>query len=94
MSAASSGCAKPHLGAHVFCEDRAPNRTEKRLVVELKQTASVRDLLGVLQDVRQVEVEDERDRRVVTLELTDQVDEEVVSQLADREEVVAVRWRR
>jgi putative Mg2+ transporter-C (MgtC) family protein len=67
---------------------------ERRLVVEVKQTSSVKELLDVLPDVRQVEVEDERDRRVVTLELAHHVDEDTVSQLADREDVVAVRWRR
>jgi len=67
---------------------------EKRLVVELRETASVKDLLDELPDVRQVEVEDERDRRVVTLELAHHIDEAQVSRLADRDEVVAVRWRR
>jgi putative Mg2+ transporter-C (MgtC) family protein len=67
---------------------------EKRLVVELRETSSVKNLLDLLPDVRQVEVEDERDRRVVTLELAHHLDESVVSQLADRDEVIAVRWRR
>jgi putative Mg2+ transporter-C (MgtC) family protein len=67
---------------------------ERRLVVELREGASVKQLLDVFGDVRQVEVEDERDRRIVTVELTDQVDEELVSQLSDRDDVIAVRWRR
>ena len=44
-------------------------------------------------DVRQVEVEDERDRRVVTVELEDEVDEQLVSKLSDLDDVTAVRWR-
>jgi len=67
---------------------------ERRLVVELDQGASVKRLLDMLTDVRQVDVEDERDRRVVTLELTDEVDEQLVSKLSDLEDVLAVRWRR
>jgi putative Mg2+ transporter-C (MgtC) family protein len=67
---------------------------ERRLVVELREGASVKKLLDVFGDVLQVDVEDERDRRVVTVELTDEVDEQLVSKLSDLEDVVAVRWRR
>jgi acetolactate synthase small subunit len=44
-------------------------------------------------DVRQVEVEDERDRRIVTVVLEDEVDEQLVSKLSDLDDVIAVRWR-
>jgi putative Mg2+ transporter-C (MgtC) family protein len=67
---------------------------ERRLVVELREGASVKDLLDHVSDVRQVEVEDERDRRVVTLELVDRVDEQLAGSLSDRDDVLAVRWRR
>jgi len=68
--------------------------SENRLVVELRQGASVKTLLALLPGLRQVEVEDERDRRVVTVELADTIDEALVARLADADEVVAVRWRR
>jgi putative Mg2+ transporter-C (MgtC) family protein len=67
---------------------------EKRLVVELRAASSVGRLLEVVPGVRQVEVEEERDRRVVTLELTRQADEELVARLTDLDDVIAVRWRR
>jgi putative Mg2+ transporter-C (MgtC) family protein len=67
---------------------------EKRLVVELKEGSSVKALLDRIPDVRQVEVEDERDRRVVTLELMNPVDESLAGELSDNDEVIAVRWRR
>ena len=67
---------------------------EKRLVVELKEGSSVKGLLDRVPDVRQVDVEDERDRRVVTLELVNAVDESLAGSLSDVDDVVAVRWRR
>jgi putative Mg2+ transporter-C (MgtC) family protein len=67
---------------------------EKRLVVELKEGSSVKALLDRVPDVRQVDVEDERDRRIITLELMNPVDESLAGQLSDDDEVVAVRWRR
>jgi len=67
---------------------------ERRLVVELREGSNVKQLLDRFGDVRQVEVEDERDRRVVTVELDDEVDEQLVSKLSDLDDVIAVRWRR
>jgi putative Mg2+ transporter-C (MgtC) family protein len=67
---------------------------ERRLVVELRERASIKELLDAVPDVRQVEVEEERDRRVVTLELVDRVDEQLAGRLSDRDDVLAVRWRR
>jgi putative Mg2+ transporter-C (MgtC) family protein len=67
---------------------------EKRIVIELRKGASVKELLAELHDVRQVEVEDERDRRVVTVEAEREIDEPLVSRLSDLDDVIAVRWRR
>jgi len=67
---------------------------EKRLIVEMREGSSVKGLLDRVPDVRQVDVEDERDRRVVTLELVNAVDESLAGSLSDVDEVVAVRWRR
>jgi uncharacterized membrane protein YhiD involved in acid resistance len=67
---------------------------ERRLVVELKEGSPLKVLLDTLPDVRQIEVEDERDRRVVTLELVSPAEESLVTNLSDRDDVIAVRWRR
>jgi putative Mg2+ transporter-C (MgtC) family protein len=67
---------------------------ERRLVVELREGGSVKDLLDLVPDLRQVEVEEERDRRVVTLELLHRIDEQLAARLSDRDDVIAVRWRR
>jgi putative Mg2+ transporter-C (MgtC) family protein len=67
---------------------------DRRLVVELKQGTPLKTLLDLVPDLRHVEVEDERDRRVVTFELMQPAEEPLVAQLSDREDVVAVRWRR
>jgi len=67
---------------------------ERRLVVELKEGSPLKVLLDALPDVRQIEVEDQRDRRVVTLELVTPAEESLVTTLSDREDVIAVRWRR
>ena len=66
---------------------------ERRLVVELREGSNVKRLLDMFGDVRQVEVEDERDRRIVTVVLEDEVDEQLVSKLSDLDDVIAVRWR-
>jgi hypothetical protein len=44
--------------------------------------------------VRKLEVDDEADRRVVTLDLAGKVDQQLVSQVSDFENVIAVRWQR
>ena len=67
---------------------------ERRLVVELRQGAPVKQLLDLVPDVRQVEVEEERDRRIVTLDLAEPADEPLVSRLVELEDSIAVRWRR
>jgi len=66
---------------------------QNRVVVELPEGQGVHELLEVLPDVRQVEIEDERDRRVVALEL-DSVDEELIAKLSDLPYVISVRWHR
>jgi putative Mg2+ transporter-C (MgtC) family protein len=67
---------------------------EKRLTVELKEGSSVKGLLDRVPDVRQVDIEEERDRRVVTLELVNPVDDSLAGSLSDDDDVIAVRWRR
>jgi putative Mg2+ transporter-C (MgtC) family protein len=67
---------------------------EKRLIVELKEGSSVKGLLDRVPDVRQVDIEEERDRRVVTLELVNPVDDSLAGSLSDDDDVIAVRWRR
>jgi putative Mg2+ transporter-C (MgtC) family protein len=66
----------------------------RRLVVELKTGTSVTDLLGRLGDVQKLEVDDEADRRVVTLDLAGKVDQQLVSRVSDHDDVIAVRWQR
>ena len=78
--------------AHVVIERFRPE--ERRLVVELKLGSSVSALLARLGRVSALEVDDEVDRRVVTLDLDGRVDEALVSEVSDLEDVVAVRWRR
>src|SRR5262245_53951795 len=67
---------------------------EKRIVIELQERSSVKALLDRIPDVRHVDVEDERDRRVITLELMHPVDESLAARLSDEDDVLAVRWRR
>ena len=66
---------------------------ENRLVVELKPEQPIAPLLGELEDVRHFEVDEEHDRRVVTLE-TPNLDEELVARLSDLDYVIGIRWRR
>jgi putative Mg2+ transporter-C (MgtC) family protein len=65
---------------------------ERRLVVELREGESALQLLPALGEVRSLEIEDQRDRRVLTVELASAVDERLVAALADRDDVVGVRW--
>ncbi|HEV2592473.1 MAG TPA: hypothetical protein VGU02_11325, partial [Gaiellaceae bacterium] len=64
-----------------------------RIVVELKEGQPIAPFIAQLEDVRHFELDDERDRRVVTLELP-QVDEALVGRLSDLDYVIGVRWRR
>ena len=66
---------------------------ENRLTVELKEGEPLTRLLALIQNVRQIEVTDEIERRVVQLETPD-ADEDLVARLSDAEFVIGVRWRR
>lgn len=68
---------------------------EHRLTVELKEGQPIAPLLGSLTGagVRHVEVSDELDRRVVRLEL-DALDDQLAARLADRDDVIGLRWRK
>jgi len=79
------------IAAHMLVERFRP--PEKRIVVELIEGQPLDGLLAALPQVRQLEVEDEPDRRVVTLEL-DAVDEALIARLTDLEYVTGVRWHR
>src|SRR3954447_9381194 len=77
--------------AYRLLERMRPDET--RIVVELEPGQSVLPLLDQVGDVKQLEVEDDRNRRVVTLEL-EHVDEALVARLTDEPYVKAVQWRR
>jgi putative Mg2+ transporter-C (MgtC) family protein len=66
---------------------------ENRLTVELRPHQQVGPLLAQFHDIRQFELSEEIDRRVVHLELP-HVDDEVVARLSDLDYVIGVRWRR
>ena len=70
---------------------------ERRIVVELVPGAAVSDLLGDVfargYTTQAFELEEEADRRIVTLRLDKSVTE-LVPVLSDREYVQAVKWRR
>jgi putative Mg2+ transporter-C (MgtC) family protein len=67
---------------------------DHRILVELKDAQPLGPLLGELnEDIRLLEISEELDRRIVTLELT-HIDEELVARLSDLDYVIGVRWRR
>ena len=66
---------------------------EKRLTVELKEGQSIGPFIAQLDDVRHFELSDERDRRVIQLELAS-IDEDLVARISDLDYVIGVRWRR
>jgi len=66
---------------------------ESRIVVELPTGQAVRPLLDRVGEVHQLEIDDSRDRRLVTMEL-DKVDDRLVAELSELPFVLAVRWRR
>jgi putative Mg2+ transporter-C (MgtC) family protein len=66
---------------------------ENRLIIELKPGELIAPLLAELQDVQHFEVDEERDRRVVTIEAS-HLDEDVVAKLSDLDYVIGIRWRR
>jgi putative Mg2+ transporter-C (MgtC) family protein len=77
--------------AYRFIERIKPE--EDRITIEVKEGHSLAQLLANVHGVRHIEVDDEPDRRVVHLELS-QVDEELVGRLADLDYVIGVKWRR
>ena len=79
------------IAAHRMMERFRPE--ENRLVIELSSGSALKPLLEHFDDVRHVEVDDERDRRVVTLE-ADGIDEAAVAALSELEYVIGVSWRR
>jgi putative Mg2+ transporter-C (MgtC) family protein len=78
--------------AHRVVEPFQPVR--RRVVVELKPGTSVTGLLNELGEVSTLEVDDDPDRRVVTLDLKGRVDETLIGRVSDFEDVLAVRWHR
>ena len=66
---------------------------ENRLTVELKEGQPIGPFIAQLDDVRHFELSEERDRRVVQLELP-HIDEDLVARLSDLEYVIGIRWRR
>jgi putative Mg2+ transporter-C (MgtC) family protein len=79
------------LVAHRAIERMKPE--ENRLIVELAEGQPAAEFLATLEDVRLFELREERDRRVVQLELGT-VDEAVVARLSDLPYVIGVRWHR
>jgi putative Mg2+ transporter-C (MgtC) family protein len=67
---------------------------ERRIRVELVPEQSAAPLLDLLGDVRFLQVQDEHDRRLITLDLGRQVDEALVARVADLDYVLGVQWRR
>ena len=67
---------------------------ERRLVIELQPDQSALPLLELLGDLRSLDISDQNDRRVITVELSSEVDEQVVARLSDLDYVIGVRWRR
>jgi putative Mg2+ transporter-C (MgtC) family protein len=66
---------------------------ENLLTVELKEGQPVGPFIAQLDDVRHFELSDERDRRVIQLELP-HIDEDLVARLSDLDYVIGIRWRR
>jgi putative Mg2+ transporter-C (MgtC) family protein len=70
---------------------------ENRLVVELRPGHSASAFLRELEtrrlNVRDFELQDEPDRRVVTVEV-DELSQEAVAQIADLEDVIGTKWHR
>jgi putative Mg2+ transporter-C (MgtC) family protein len=83
------------LGAYTVIERFRPE--ENRFVVELKEGQSALALLHEIEQrgghVRHFELAEERDRRIVTLEV-DPISEELVAGITDLEYVIGARWHR
>ena len=83
------------IAAHVVVERFRPE--EKRIVIELKEGQSALELLHDIEArgayVQHFELTEERDRRVVTLEV-EPISEELVAGITDLEYVIGARWHR
>lgn len=83
------------IGAFYVFERLRPE--ERELIVELRPATSVSDLLTTLEAeharIDRFELDDEHDRRVVTLTL-DTPSERLIATLSDLQYVVGVRWKR
>jgi putative Mg2+ transporter-C (MgtC) family protein len=83
------------IAAHVMIERFRPE--EKRIVIELKEGQSALELLHDIEargaNVQHFELTEERDRRVVTLEV-EPISEELVAGITDLEYVIGARWHR
>jgi putative Mg2+ transporter-C (MgtC) family protein len=81
--------------AHVVVERFRPE--EKRIVIELKEGQSALELLHDVEArgayVQHFELTEERDRRVVTIEV-EPISEELVAGITDLEYVIGARWHR
>jgi putative Mg2+ transporter-C (MgtC) family protein len=66
---------------------------ENRLIIEVRKGQPVGPLLAELHDLREFELDDELDRRIVQVELP-HIDDALVGRLSDLDYVTAVRWRR
>jgi putative Mg2+ transporter-C (MgtC) family protein len=67
---------------------------ENRLIAELRAAHSVQPLLEELGELRSVDIQDEQDRRIVTVDLASKLDEQEVARIADLDYVIAVRWKK
>jgi len=66
---------------------------ERRLTIELPPGQAVLPLLDRVGEVRHLEIDETRDRRIVAMEL-EEVDEHLVAELSELPFVLAVRWHR
>jgi putative Mg2+ transporter-C (MgtC) family protein len=67
---------------------------EKRLVVELAPGQRLAPLLDALGEVRSIEVADETDRRIVTVDLAEPLGEHEVAAVSELDYVIGLRWTR
>jgi uncharacterized membrane protein YhiD involved in acid resistance len=83
------------VGAHTVIERFRPE--EKRFVVEMQEGQSALPLLHEIEargsHVQHFELAEERDRRVITLEV-EPISEELVAGITDLEYVIGARWHR
>jgi putative Mg2+ transporter-C (MgtC) family protein len=83
------------FAAHAVVERFRPE--EQRVVIELREGQSALELLRDIEqrgtNVRHFELVEERDRRVITLEL-EPISEELVAGISDLDYVIGARWHR